>query len=72
VVGHEGERIARRRAGLLEQGEFSGRAIRAEMPEVAQKFLAQQPLVVLGAADEQGRMWATMLTGRPGFLRAVR
>jgi len=70
VVGHEGERIARRRAGLLEQGEFSGRAIRAEMPEVAQKFLAQQPLVVLGAADEQGRMWATMLTGRPGFLRA--
>src|SRR5690606_37399463 len=70
LVGPGGERIARRRARLLDRGEFSGRAIRAEMPEVAQKFLAQQPLVVLGAADEQGRMWATMLTGRPGFLRA--
>ncbi|OLT11185.1 pyridoxamine 5-phosphate oxidase [Actinomadura sp. CNU-125] len=69
-VYHEGERAAQRRAGLREQGGFSGRAIRAEIPEVAQKFLLQQPMVVLGAADGGGRMWATLLTGRPGFLRA--
>jgi len=69
-VYHEGERAAQRRAGLLDQGAFSARAIRAEMPEVARRFLLQQPLVVLGAADGQGRMWATMLTGQPGFLRA--
>ncbi|TDE36911.1 pyridoxamine 5'-phosphate oxidase family protein [Actinomadura sp. 6K520] len=67
---HEGERTAQRRAGLGDQGEFSARAIRAEIPEVARKFLLQQPMVVLGAADGRGRMWATLLTGPPGFLRA--
>ncbi|GAA1788457.1 pyridoxamine 5'-phosphate oxidase family protein [Actinomadura chokoriensis] len=69
-VYHEGERAAQRRAGLLDQGGLSGRAIRTEIPEVAQKFLVQQPMVVLGAADAAGRMWATLLTGRPGFLYA--
>ncbi|XVQ07123.1 pyridoxamine 5'-phosphate oxidase family protein [Spirillospora sp. CA-255316] len=69
-VYHEGERAAQRRAGLPDQGEFSSRAIRSEIPEVARRFLAQQPMVVLGATDPDGRMWATLLTGRPGFLRA--
>ncbi|MFC9970990.1 pyridoxamine 5'-phosphate oxidase family protein [Spirillospora sp. NPDC127200] len=69
-VYHEGERAAQRLAGLLDEGGFSGRAIRAEIPEVARRFLLQQPLVVLGAADGQGRMWATLLTGEPGFLHA--
>ncbi|MEU6040777.1 pyridoxamine 5'-phosphate oxidase family protein [Actinomadura sp. NPDC047616] len=69
-VYHEGERAAQRRAGLLDQGAFSARAVRAEIPEVARKFLLQQPMLVLGAADAQGRMWATLLTGRPGFLHA--
>ncbi|MFB4317754.1 pyridoxamine 5'-phosphate oxidase family protein [Actinomadura sp. 21ATH] len=69
-VYHEGERAAQRRAGLLDQGAFSGRAIRAEIPDVARRFLAQQPMVVLGAADGDGRMWAAPLTGPPGFLRA--
>ncbi|WP_030174820.1 pyridoxamine 5'-phosphate oxidase family protein [Spirillospora albida] len=70
AVYHAGERAAQRRAGLLDQGAFSGRAVRAEIPEVARRFLAQQPMAVLGAADGDGRMWATLLTGRPGFLRA--
>ncbi|SNT56102.1 hypothetical protein SAMN05443665_104481 [Actinomadura meyerae] len=69
-VYHEGERAAQRRAGLLDQGGFSGRAIRSEMPEVARKFLLQQPMLVLGAADTDGRLWATLLTGQPGFLDA--
>ena len=50
-VYHEGERLAQRRAGLRDQGEFSSRAIRAEAPDVAREFLAQQPMVVVGAAD---------------------
>ncbi|SDI23827.1 hypothetical protein SAMN05421505_1403 [Sinosporangium album] len=69
-VYHEGERAAQRHAGLLDQGKVSSRAIRAEIPEAARKFLAQQPMVVLGAADTDGRMWATLLTGQPGFLYA--
>ncbi|QXJ21563.1 pyridoxamine 5'-phosphate oxidase family protein [Actinomadura graeca] len=69
-VYHQGERAARRRAGLGDQGEVSAGAVRAQIPEVAQRFLLQQPMLVLGAADDQERMWATLLTGRPGFLRA--
>lgn len=69
-VYHEGERAAQRRAGLLDQGGFSARAIRTEIPEVARKFLLQQPMLVLGAADTDGRLWATLLTGQPGFLHA--
>jgi predicted pyridoxine 5'-phosphate oxidase superfamily flavin-nucleotide-binding protein len=49
-VYHEGERAAQRRAGLLDQGGFSARAVRAEIPEVARGFLLQQPMLVLGAA----------------------
>ncbi|RSN56751.1 pyridoxamine 5'-phosphate oxidase family protein [Actinomadura sp. WAC 06369] len=70
-VYHEGERAAQRRAGLLDQGAFSARAVRAELPEVARTFLVRQPMVVLGAADGAGAMWATLLTGPPGFLRAA-
>ncbi|WP_141577940.1 pyridoxamine 5'-phosphate oxidase family protein [Actinomadura sp. WMMA1423] len=70
-VCHRGERAAQRRAGLLEQGEFSARAVRPRIPDVARAFLLQQPMVVLGAADGRGRLWATLLTGRPGFLHAV-
>ncbi|MEU5851359.1 pyridoxamine 5'-phosphate oxidase family protein [Saccharopolyspora shandongensis] len=69
-VYHEGERAAQRRAGLLDQGTFSSRAVHAELPHVAREFLAQQVMLVLGAADASGRMWASMLTGKPGFLRA--
>ncbi|GAA4392876.1 pyridoxamine 5'-phosphate oxidase family protein [Actinomadura sp. NPDC048032] len=69
-VYHRGERAAQRRAGLLDQGAFSSRAVRAEIPEVARGFLLQQPMLVLGAADDRERMWATLLTGRPGFLHA--
>ncbi len=69
-VYHEGERAAQRRAGLRDQGESAARGIRADMPEIAQKFLLQQPMVILGAADAAGQMWATLLAGRPGFLHA--
>jgi predicted pyridoxine 5'-phosphate oxidase superfamily flavin-nucleotide-binding protein len=69
-VYHEGERAAQRLAGLLDEGTVSGRGIRSAIPEVAQRFLVQQPMAVLGAADADGRMWASLLTAPPGFLHA--
>jgi predicted pyridoxine 5'-phosphate oxidase superfamily flavin-nucleotide-binding protein len=45
--------------------------IGSTVPDIAAEFLLQQPMVVVGAADETGRMWATVLAGEPGFLRAV-
>ncbi len=36
----------------------------------AQAFLSSVPCVALGAADADGRMWASVLLGEPGFVRA--
>lgn len=48
-----------------------GRTIRTGVPPVAAEFLAAQPMVVVSAADSAGRLWASPLTGAPGFLRVA-
>ncbi|MCL4316449.1 MAG: pyridoxamine 5'-phosphate oxidase family protein [Gammaproteobacteria bacterium] len=45
--------------------------IGAEMPLAAQEFLRRQPFAVLSSVDAQGRVWVSILTGRPGFMRAT-
>ncbi|WP_377270310.1 pyridoxamine 5'-phosphate oxidase family protein [Peterkaempfera sp. SMS 1(5)a] len=67
---HPGEITVQRRAGVLDQAGHVGRSVRAVIPPVAARFLADRRMLVVGAADGRGRLWATMLTGRPGFLDA--
>ncbi|MFI6576446.1 pyridoxamine 5'-phosphate oxidase family protein [Nocardiopsis sp. NPDC050513] len=67
---HRGERAVQRRSGLPEAADHAGRSIRDSVPAVAARFLAAQRLLVVGAADARGRVWASPLTGAPGFLRA--
>ncbi|KJS61335.1 pyridoxamine 5'-phosphate oxidase family protein [Streptomyces rubellomurinus] len=67
---HSGERAAQARAGLTARADHAGRAIRATIPAVAARFLAERRTLVLGAADRDGRIWATQLAGPAGFLRA--
>ncbi|MFF5158410.1 pyridoxamine 5'-phosphate oxidase family protein [Streptomyces sp. NPDC000348] len=66
---HSGEIAVQERAGLAGQAEFSLGGIGGSVPPVAKDFLAEQPLIVLGGADRDGRIWATQLTGEAGFLR---
>ncbi|PXX54630.1 hypothetical protein DFR70_12471 [Nocardia tenerifensis] len=68
---HSGELAVQRRMGQAEIADRVGRSIRADIPAVAASFLAEQPMVVIAAADDAGRMWASELVGPPGFLRAV-
>ncbi len=65
---HTGELIAQTRAGLRAEADRVSALIGSEIPPLAQGFLADQPLIVVGAVDAGGRLWATMLTGLPGFL----
>lgn len=65
---HPGESAAHELAGLVEQAEHARPAIGDTIPLAAAAFLAEQPMLVVGAADRDGRMWASLLTGRPGFL----
>ncbi|MBI5105799.1 MAG: pyridoxamine 5'-phosphate oxidase family protein [Solirubrobacterales bacterium] len=68
MTWHPGERAVQRRAGSGAQVE--GLVLPPEIPPVAQDFLAERPWLVVGAADDEGRMWATALHGPPGFLHA--
>lgn len=67
---HEGERAVQRRAGLTVDGRGSA-GVNAAIPSVAAEFLSQQRMVVIGAADDAGEVWAGVLTGSPGFIAAT-
>ncbi|MEW1614016.1 MULTISPECIES: pyridoxamine 5'-phosphate oxidase family protein [unclassified Streptomyces] len=65
---HRGEIAVQERAGFARQAGHARGAIGNTVPDVAVAFLAEQPHVVVGGTDERGRVWATQLTGEPGFL----
>ncbi len=68
---HEGELEAQRRAGVAAAAARLERLPRAEMPPAAQQFVAAQSLAIVASTDAGGRLWASALSGAPGFLRAV-
>lgn len=68
---HEGEKTLQRKNGSREMmEEFGSRVIRPYMPEQHRIFFAQLPFVVLGAVDEEGWPWASILPGTPGFVQS--
>lgn len=68
---HGGPLAVQERVGVREQAEHVGRSIGTGIRDVAAAFLGLQPHLVVGAADGAGRMWASLLTGPPGFVRAT-
>ena len=65
---HQGEIEMQRRRGVLAQAERVAAMIRTEIPEVAARFLAQQPFAIAAVIDASGRPWAGLWSGDPGFL----
>ncbi|MFD7630566.1 pyridoxamine 5'-phosphate oxidase family protein [Streptomyces sp. NPDC059851] len=68
---HPGSLAVQERVGVRELAEHVGRSIGTDIKDVAAAFLERQPHLVVGAADTAGRLWASLLTGPPGFVRAV-
>ena len=67
---HAGERELQTRAGVRERAERSGRRmIRDFMPDEHRALFEKLPYVVVGSLDARDRPWASLLTGRPGFMR---
>jgi len=65
---HAGEQQLQAHAGVAERMEAFGRkVIRSWMPEQHREFYRQLPFMLLGAVDAQGRPWASVLEGEPGF-----
>ncbi|MBV6824684.1 pyridoxamine 5'-phosphate oxidase family protein [Pseudomonas sp. PD9R] len=68
---HAGERRLQETVGVVEQMERNGRrVVRDYMPDQHRLFYSQLPYLLLGAVDEQGLPWATMLEGPPGFVHS--
>ena len=69
---HQGSRALQDRAGVRELADHVGRSIGQGIRPVAAAFLELQPMLVLGAAAAPaGPVWASLLTGTPGFVRAT-
>lgn len=58
-------------AGVRPMAERVGNSIRPTILPAAREFLEEQPMVVVGAVDADGRVWASLLAGEPGFVRAL-
>ena len=70
-VYHAGELSVQERAGVREMADRIGKSIRSTIPLAAQEFLRSQPMAIVGSVDPSGRVWASLLTGEPGFMQAV-
>jgi predicted pyridoxine 5'-phosphate oxidase superfamily flavin-nucleotide-binding protein len=72
VTYHPGSRAVQERVGVRDLADHVGQSIGQGIRPVAAAFLEQQPMLVLGAADPAGgAVWASPVTGRPGFVRAT-
>ena len=67
---HEGEIQVQQSVGEHEIARLNGRAITARIPSAARRFLSQQRQCVIATAGANGALWATFLTGGPGFIQA--
>jgi predicted pyridoxine 5'-phosphate oxidase superfamily flavin-nucleotide-binding protein len=65
---HEGELEAQRRAGESLTAAANSPMIGNRIMSGAVQFLREQPMAVIGSRDANGRLWSSILFGRPGFL----
>src|SRR4029450_9435771 len=68
---HEGELAMQRSAGSAEKLATRGHLLlRDHLIDQHRQFYPQVPFIVAGAADRQGDAWATILSGKAGFLQS--
>jgi predicted pyridoxine 5'-phosphate oxidase superfamily flavin-nucleotide-binding protein len=68
---HEGELKIQRLAHQEAIAERTGGIIADRIMSGALPFLAQQSMAVFGSRDPQGRLWASILFGLPGFMNSA-
>ena len=68
---HAGELEVQARAGVLESASKIGRSIRDAVPLSARWFLGEQRMAVLATVDDQGAVWASLVSGEAGFIEVL-
>ena len=68
-IWHAGELAWQKQLGFAEQMAAVGaRAIRDAMPDQHRTFFAQLPFILAGYENAAGQVWASLLSGPPGFV----
>ncbi|NWL19815.1 2Fe-2S iron-sulfur cluster-binding protein [Pseudomonas umsongensis] len=68
---HAGEKELQAHIGVSERMDVLGRrVIRDQMPDQHRTFYQQLPFMLYGAVDADGRPWASVLEGEPGFVHS--
>lgn len=57
------------RAGVRGMATRVGQMIDCEVPLFARDFLYEQPVVVISSVGANARVWASLITAEPGFMR---
>jgi uncharacterized protein len=68
---HQGEIEVQERAGVRPMAERIGNSIHPTIPPGGRGFFEEQTIVVVGYVGADGRVWASLLAGGPGFVRAL-
>jgi len=66
---HAGELLIQEKTGVAHKAAALGRnGIRPFMPDQHRLFFMQLPFLVVGSLDAAGAPWASLLSGKPGFV----
>ncbi|MFD9670151.1 pyridoxamine 5'-phosphate oxidase family protein [Rhodococcus sp. NPDC059968] len=68
---HPGEDLVQRSVGQLEVAARRGIAIRREIPPALAHFVQEQPRILLGGIGNGNLVWATVMVGPVGFVKAI-
>src|SRR5271167_4372495 len=68
---HSGEIAVQERAGVRDIAEDVGEGIADHLPPGASDFLQRRQMAVLGTVDNRGHVWASVVTGEPGFIETI-
>ncbi|WP_296249114.1 pyridoxamine 5'-phosphate oxidase family protein [Pseudomonas sp. UBA4194] len=69
---HAGEKLLQQKVYASDRMEVIGqKVIRDYMPDQHREFYSQLPFMVVGAVDNHGRPWATLLEGTEGFVTSA-
>ncbi|AOY80820.1 pyridoxamine 5'-phosphate oxidase family protein [Moorena producens JHB] len=66
---HTGEIAVQTRSGVREEAEKLSSMITPVIKPAAQMLLTTQQLAIASSVDTNGLVWASLLTGQPGFVR---
>jgi predicted pyridoxine 5'-phosphate oxidase superfamily flavin-nucleotide-binding protein len=71
LIYHSGELAVQARAGVQEEAEALGKSIGSIIKPAAKEFLHSQQLAIASTIEANGRVWASLLMGEPGFMQGV-